>query len=352
MHFLESWTNYSSSKEINVRMWIVPHHFNWRGISMADELELIRKIDFFQALEPKILKKVAEVCIPKNYAAGDYLIRQGETGLGLFFVVNGELKVEIERGSHRTVVATLKDEDFVGELAVIDNKPRSANVICVKDTKCLVLTRDSFLKLMNGYPQIAIQMAKSLSERLRTTDDILHRRIEGAGSVETPVGATVTSSTVPDASEETSRAPTDGQENQAPKAGNGSSKDRVRDFLVDTFSRFYTVKAMTRFSVAVVGCPIRIEPGPNAYAAATGDVKLLVLSDSHAHDIPMEATGNGDFSVTVLQPQVKGASPGFSKMRFDGEVRRGQRLRLHIPPRGRYHPWLSRMKRCSGIESI
>jgi CRP-like cAMP-binding protein len=308
---------------------------------MADEIELIRKIDFFGALEPKIVRKVADVCIPKSYAAGDYMIRQGETGLGLFFVVSGELNVEIERAGHKTVVATLKAEDFVGELSVIDNQPRSASVICVQDTKCLVLTRDSFLRLMNKYPQIAIQMAKSLSERLRTTDDVLHQhKIQAAGaSPEETVGAST-----PPGTEDSSSGPsaTESEAGAPATASNGNSKQKVQDFLVDTFTKFYTVKAMTRFSVAVVGCPIELKPDKDSFSESVGEVKLLVLTGPQDHAVSMDATGNGAFSATVLRPCIGESEQSYSRSLFRGEIQEGEKLLLQIPADAKLEPQLSR----------
>ena len=120
---------------------------------MSTSRDLIRKIDFFEPLDDKIVNKIAQVCIPREYSAGDYIVRQGDLGLGLYFITSGQVKVEIERNAVKTVVAHLEAGSFLGELSIIDNKPRSANVICLTDTSCLLLTRDSFQKLMNKYPE-------------------------------------------------------------------------------------------------------------------------------------------------------------------------------------------------------
>ncbi len=124
--------------------------------------DLIRKIDFFESLDEKIVNNIARLCTELEYSSGDHIVRQGDSGLGLFFIIRGGIKVELEKNGMRMVVATMQPGDFFGELSLIDNKPRSANVICVEDTRCLVLTRDSFSKVTHKYPEIGFQIAKAL----------------------------------------------------------------------------------------------------------------------------------------------------------------------------------------------
>lgn len=298
---------------------------------MAEITDLIRKIDFFANLEPKIVRKIADVCIPREYSKDDYIIRQGETGLGLFFIVSGRVKVEVENNGDRSVVAELKEEDFFGELSIIDNKPRSANIICQENTRCLLLTRDSFSKLINAYPEIAIQMAKGLAERLRATTEKVSSRAAGASGPATSGQQAASSSDTqtgpgappPAGPADTSRSDQNG----------GSTKTQIRDFLVNTFKSFYTVKAFTRFSVAVVGCPVQVHVDPGGgrcFTAELGEVRLAILPSSRDQVLTLTATGEGRVSITVLRPAAsKGGSPLVS--RFEDQVLQGQRLRLHLP---------------------
>ena len=58
-------------------------------------------------------------------------------------------------------------------MSLLDNKPRSATVTALEDTECVLLTRDSIMKLMNKYPEIPIGMARVLAERLRVANEKL-----------------------------------------------------------------------------------------------------------------------------------------------------------------------------------
>src|ERR1700694_2097525 len=129
--------------------------------------ELIKKIDFFAGLDDKILNKISDACIVRQFTKNETIVRQGEMGLGLYIIARGRVKVDREQGGARTQVAELGPEQFFGDMALLDNKPRSATVTGLEDAECLLLTRDSFVRLMNKYPEIPIRMAKVLAERLR-----------------------------------------------------------------------------------------------------------------------------------------------------------------------------------------
>lgn len=304
---------------------------------MAEAVELIRKIDFFAPLEAKIIKNIAEVCVPREYSSGDYIIKQGETGLGLFFITSGKVKVEVEKNGSKTVVAELKEEDCIGELSIIDNKPRSASVICVEDTRCLLLTRDSFTKLMNKYPDISVQMVKALAERLRVTTE----KMTEAGGPATPSAAAPQQQTTqpppsqPTGAPESSTASASETKEQA-KANGDSTKDQIKNFLVGTFSRFYTMKAMTRFSAAVIGCPVRIsENDLDAGVAHTtiGDVKLIVFPASQERILQLNAFADGDVTAAVFRP-VKNSHDDFVMDRCEGHLKGNQSIELYIPYEG------------------
>lgn len=296
---------------------------------MSTETDLIRKIDFFEPLDAKIISRIAEVCIAREYAAGDYIVKQGESGLGLFFITRGRVKVEIDKNGTRAIVAELRAEDFLGELSIIDNKPRSANVICLEDTSCLLLTRDSFSKLMNKYPEIAIQMAKALAGRIRATNEKMGQPVSSSVTAEAaapgaPAPPAAAATIVPAGVSSPDTPPP-----AAVATSDGSTKAKIRDSLVETFSMLYTLKAVTRFSAAIVGCPVLVHAGKDTVQESIGEVKIALFDAADDQVVELEAWGDGPYSVTVFRPEAGGAKP-FVTHRLDGFIARGQRRRLHI----------------------
>jgi len=135
---------------------------------------LFEKIDFFSGLDDKVLRKLADAAVLRRYRRDEVIVRQGEMGLGLYIVVHGRVKVERTcNGGPPVKVAELAAEQFFGEMSVVDDKPRSATVTTIEDTECLLLTRDSFVSLMQKYPEIPIRVARLLAERLRKTSETL-----------------------------------------------------------------------------------------------------------------------------------------------------------------------------------
>src|SRR6266571_9047447 len=135
--------------------------------------DLISKIDFFSGLDEKILRKRSEACIMRPFTKNETIVRQGEMGLGLYLIAKGRVKVERDQGGVRLQLNELGPEQFFGEMSLLDNKPRAATVTATEDSECVLLTRDSFVKLMNKYPEIPIGMARVLAERLRVANEKL-----------------------------------------------------------------------------------------------------------------------------------------------------------------------------------
>jgi len=316
---------------------------------LSTQTDLLRKIDFFEPLDQKIITKIAQVCIEREYSKGEYIVKQGESGLGLFFITSGRVKVEVERNETKSVVATLQSEDFLGELSIIDNKPRSANVICLEDTRCLLLTRDSFSKLINKYPEIAIQMAKALAGRIRASNEKMTQPLPA--SLVTQPGLESRPGAQPADPSHATGASTAGEARGKPSDNGASSeasaKNKVKDFIVDTFDFLYTVKALTRFSAAVVGCPVTIETGSHgthgAQAVIEG-VKVALFPATEDRIIRIDAYADGAFTAAVFQPAVR-KTPA-RVFRCDSHVVNKERLFLHVPHSG--GAWIERESEAGG----
>jgi CRP/FNR family transcriptional regulator, cyclic AMP receptor protein len=266
--------------------------------------ELIRRIDFFQPLDDRTVNQIARVCIVREYSPGDYIVRQGDAGLGLYFITRGHARVEMVRDGASTLIAELNPGEFVGELSIIDKKPRLANVICTTDTSCLLLTRDRFTKLLHKYPEIAMQMARALAARLRTTDEWL---LEGAATaVPKPV-------IVPPA--------------PIPQARPQDDRQRIKNLLADTVGWFYLLKSITQVSLAIVGCPVTVSletKSSESDITTIGPLKLVIFPAHENHIIGVHAFDDGAFRATVLTPA--------SISRLTAPIKRNESAWLHIPP--------------------
>lgn len=90
-------------------------------------------------------------------------------GIAFYLVVEG--RIEIRRKNR--VLATLGKGHFFGEMSLLDNQPRSADVVALEDARCLVMTSWSWKGLMKSNPELAPAMLRVLAGRLRETNKAL-----------------------------------------------------------------------------------------------------------------------------------------------------------------------------------
>jgi CRP/FNR family transcriptional regulator, cyclic AMP receptor protein len=259
--------------------------------------ELFQRIDFFSGLDDKILRKLADAAVTRQYGPDEMVIRQGEMGLGLYIIVRGKVKVEREQpGSAPIKVAELGPEQFFAEMSIVDNKPRSATVTTMEDTECLLLTRDSFVSLMQKYPEIPIRVAKLLAERLRVADEKLaamHAAEAETGKAAGPAAR---------AGGASAKGAGPSGNGDGPGAAAEGGKQRVQQSLLDVFQNLYTLKAFTRFSVAVLGCPVEGSAPNLIHQIRVGDVKALIFPSDEPVTMGISATRPGSFTLTVFLP--------------------------------------------------
>lgn len=159
-------------------------------MSLQQEVDLLRKIPMFSNIEPAKLKLLAFTSDRLSYGAGDVLFRQGDPGDAAFVIVKGRADVGIDTESGILKVATLEDNDFVGEIAILCDIPRTATVTASTDLVTLRIKKDLFFQLIGEFPEIAIEVMRELARRLELTNTQLRElaaaRGRGAGTEPSP----------------------------------------------------------------------------------------------------------------------------------------------------------------------
>ncbi len=136
---------------------------------MADTAEHLRSVPLFRDLPQKTLNRLQRVAVERSFKAGDSIVNEGERGAGFFLITHGS--VEVVRGDTR--LNTLKDGDFFGEMALLNEFPRSATVRALTDTECLAMSRWDFVAELRANPDLAVEMLEVMSARLRELDQRL-----------------------------------------------------------------------------------------------------------------------------------------------------------------------------------
>ena len=139
-----------------------------------DKVNFLRGVHLFSGLTDTYLQQIAEYCVPRSYKKDETIIKQGAPGVGLFIISSGKVKIvkELFRGE-KLEIATHGPGDFFGEIAVLDNAARSASVIAVEETECLVITAWDFKARMKAHPEIALELLPVVVQRFRETSEML-----------------------------------------------------------------------------------------------------------------------------------------------------------------------------------
>jgi CRP-like cAMP-binding protein len=153
-----------------------------RSAPEKDKVKVLKKIPFFEHLRRRELEEVAHAMFEREYQEGEFLFETGQPGAALFIVQSGEVQVEIPFADGPQVIATLGKHSFIGELALLDESPRSASARATTPTKVLALFRTDLDRLMDSHPRITAQIYKSLAAivggRLKATNELIEHKTE------------------------------------------------------------------------------------------------------------------------------------------------------------------------------
>jgi len=134
--------------------------------------DVLRKVPLFSDLSEADLASFADVTREREYPKNSVILFEDDPGDSLYIVSAGQVKVVlIGEDGREVILSVLGDGDFFGEMALIDDEPRSAHVIAMKDSQLLVLRRDDFQAQVAGHPQIALKLLKVMVQRLRRADE-------------------------------------------------------------------------------------------------------------------------------------------------------------------------------------
>ena len=154
--------------------------FSQRVIREGTTEEVLSKVPAFANLAPRDLKEVAAIVHKREYRAGEPVFYQGDPGLGMYIVEDGEVAIAIlGKDGNEQELAVLGEGDFFGELALIDESPRSANAICKTDCTLIGFFRPDLFELIDKKNTLGIKIVMKLAEivalRLRQTDKELSK---------------------------------------------------------------------------------------------------------------------------------------------------------------------------------
>jgi uncharacterized membrane protein len=143
-----------------------------------DATPLLRSIPMFDGLAEDDLEALANAVEMRTFRAGTEIFAYGDIGQAMYIVASGDINIFLPGEESRRV--SLKDitrGEFFGELALFDEKPRSASALATTDTVLYELKRATLGAFLEKHPRAAMAILRTMSERMRETNALLHARV-------------------------------------------------------------------------------------------------------------------------------------------------------------------------------
>lgn len=143
---------------------------------MASTSEALSKVELFRGLAAQGLERVASIATEETYGLGHILFREGEVGDKLYVIVEGKVRISRQiPGMGEEALAVLGKGSAFGEMALIEDAPRSADAIIHERVRLLVISKEAMQDLLFIHKDLAYEIlwniVRILSSRLRETND-------------------------------------------------------------------------------------------------------------------------------------------------------------------------------------
>jgi CRP-like cAMP-binding protein len=145
------------------------------NLTISDKIMLLKGIDIFESLSVSELAAIASVAEVTDIPVDQIIIQEGTFGETMYLIIQGEVSVIKELGKVNEIeIDRIKPGEYCGEMALFEEVERSASIRTEMKCSFMVLHKQEFREIVREYPQIALEVCKVLSGRIRK----LHKKIE------------------------------------------------------------------------------------------------------------------------------------------------------------------------------
>ena len=146
-------------------------------MGLQEEVELLRNIPLFAKIELSKLKLLAFTSERLTYSQDEILFSQGDAGDAAYIIIDGEADIVVNTPGGPLVIATLKQNEIVGEIAILCDVPRTATVRAKTELTTLRISKELFFNLTIEFPEIAVEIMRELAHRLEQTTTKLREAV-------------------------------------------------------------------------------------------------------------------------------------------------------------------------------
>ena len=133
---------------------------------------MLQNIPLFSVLGSEELDAIERLAVTRNYPKNSVIINEGDHTDSLYVILSGKVKIFLTDNQQKEVIVAIQRAgDYFGELALLDEAPRSASVMTMEPCTLLMVSRTAFERYLATDPKIAISLMRGLAERLRATTE-------------------------------------------------------------------------------------------------------------------------------------------------------------------------------------
>jgi CRP-like cAMP-binding protein len=142
--------------------------------ALRAEPEVLARVGLFADLSPTELAGLAALMRPRSYARDEVIYLRGDPGTAFYVIASGRVKIALTSPDGKELILRrLSAGEFHGELALLDDEPRSADAIATEASVLLVLQRDQFRQFLAEHPAVATKLLATVSSYLRRNAELI-----------------------------------------------------------------------------------------------------------------------------------------------------------------------------------
>ena len=141
-------------------------------LSTTDKMLFLKRVALFSGMTLEQLRVLTSHMEEQHFLPGEVIMYEGDFSQELYVLVSGRVRIAKDyKGSHERTLTVLTQGDFFGDMAIFENAPRSATIVTEEESELLVLSADKFKQTIYQKPDIAFEIFRELSARLRRREE-------------------------------------------------------------------------------------------------------------------------------------------------------------------------------------
>jgi CRP-like cAMP-binding protein len=144
--------------------------------TLFERIVLLKGVPLFELLRTDQLRHLAAALEPVAWPGREVIFERGEAGDAMYIIVSGKVGISLsETPSFDDLITELGAGDFFGDMAILDDQPRSASAVTLEGTEAYSLGKEKTRGLLMAYPELGTGMLRALSRRLRVNSQMLDK---------------------------------------------------------------------------------------------------------------------------------------------------------------------------------